>query len=120
MMFFTFFVGGVDFSYDLNELGEYYNLYLNLMNFWKKIFPDCYENISYEKIINNRENETKKLLNFCNLQWNENCMESHKFVHAMSTGTNSINIHQPMYKTSIQYWKQYEKQLKPLMKIIQI
>ena len=116
----TFFVGGVNFSYDLSELAEYYNFYLDLMNFWKKIFPNYFINISYEEIINNRKKETEKLLDFCNLQWNENCMQSHKYVHDMSTGTNSINIHKPMYKTSMEYWKKYEKGLKPLMEIIQI
>ena len=114
----TFFIGGVDFSYNLSELGLYYNFYLDLMNFWEEKIPEFFENISYENIINNREHETRKLLNYCNLQWHENCMQSHKYVHSMSTGTNSIKIHKPMYKSSIQYWKHYENHLKPLMEII--
>jgi len=119
-LFKTFFVGGVDFSHDLIELGKYYKLYLDIMEFWNKILPNSYIDIFYEEIINNKKSEIEKLLNFCNLNWNEKCMESHKYIHDMSTGTNSANIHQPTYKTSMQSWKRYEKQLKPLIEVLKI
>jgi len=114
----NFFIGGVDFSFDLIELGEYYNLYSDLMRFWEIVLPNYYVNIFYEKLINDQRNETKKLLKACNLDWSENCMKFHKYIHAMSTGSNSINIHKSVYKSSMQYWKNYEKQLKPLIEIL--
>ena len=40
-----------------------------------------------------------------------NCMNFHKYIHSMSTGSNSINIHKSVYRSSIQYWKNYEKHL---------
>ena len=117
-LFKNYFVGGVDFSYDLIELGEYYNLYRDVMLFWNNILPNYYVNIFYEELINNPKKQIEKLLNVCNLEWNESCMQFYNNKHFMSTGSNSINIHQPIYKTSMQYWKRYEKQLQPLLEIL--
>ena len=114
----TYFAGGVDFSYNLVELGEFYNLYLDLMKFWKKILPNFYVDISYERIIENKEKEIGKLLKFCDLKWEQTCMDFHKYIHPMSTGTNSINIHQPIYKSSMDYWKIFKTQLEPLIKVL--
>tara|TARA_Y100000310_G_scaffold122035_1_gene120721 strand:+ start:1937 stop:3418 length:1482 start_codon:yes stop_codon:yes gene_type:complete len=117
-LFKNYFVGGVDFSYDLIEMGEYYNLYRDIMLFWNNILPNYYVNIFYEELINDPKKQIEKLLNVCNLEWNESCMQFYNNKHFMSTGSNSINIHQPIYKTSMQYWKRYEKQLQPLLEIL--
>ena len=117
-LFKNYFVGGVDFSYDLIELGEYYNFYRDIMLFWNNILPNYYVNIFYEELINDPKKQIEKLLNVCNLEWNESCMQFYNNKHFMSTGSNSINIHQPIYKTSMQYWKRYEKQLQPLLEIL--
>ena len=117
-LFKNYFVGGVDFSYDLTELGEYYNFYRDIMLFWNNILPNYYVNIFYEELINDPKKQIEKLLNVCNLEWNESCMQFYNNKHFMSTGSNSINIHQPIYKTSMQYWKRYEKQLQPLLEIL--
>ena len=117
-LFKNYFVGGVDFSYNLIEMGEYYNLYRDVMLFWDNILPNYYANIYYEELINDPKKQIEKLLNACNLEWNENCMQFYNNKHFMSTGSNSINIHQPIYKTSMQYWKYYEKQLQPLLEIL--
>ena len=117
-LFKNYFVGGVDFSYNLVELGEYYNLYKDVMMFWENILPNYYVNIFYEELINDPKKQIEKLLNVCNLEWNENCMKFYNNKHFMSTGSNSINVHQPIYKTSMQYWKCYEKQLQPLLEML--
>ena len=56
----------------------------------------------------------------CKKQWNEDCINFHQFIHSMGAGDNSINIHKPIYKSSMQYWKLYEKQLKPLIEVLNI
>ena len=108
----------MDFSYDLIELGEYYNLYQDVMLFWNNILPNYYVNVFYDELINEPKKQIEKLLNFCNLEWNENCIKFYNNKNSISTGTNSINVHQPIYKTSMQYWKCYEKQLQPLLEIL--
>ena len=79
------------------------------------VFLDLEDAVSPNDKVSARENVISAL---SNLNWNEKCMESHKYIHDMSTGTNSANIHQPIYKTSMQYWKRYEKQLQPLLEIL--
>ena len=119
-LFKNYFVGGVDFSYDLVDLGKYYNLYKDIMLFWDDALPNYCINISYEELINNPKKQIKKLLSACNLEWDDNCMKFYNNKYFMSTGSNSINIHKPIYKTSIQSWKRYEKQLQPLLEILKI
>ena len=117
-LFKNYFVGGVDFSYDLIDLGKYYNLYKDVMLFWDKMLPNYYVNIFYEELISDPKKQIEKLLSACNLEWNEDCMQFYNNTHFMSTGSNSINIHQPIYKTSMQSWKRYEKQLQPLLEVL--
>ena len=74
-LFKNYFIGGVDFSYDLIELGEYYNLYQDVMLFWNNILPNYYVNVFYDELINEPKKQIEKLLNFCNLEWNENCIK---------------------------------------------
>jgi hypothetical protein len=62
------------YSYNLETLGQYYNLYENLMSHWTKIFDKKIYNIFYEKLIENKEKEIKKILEFCDLEWDENCL----------------------------------------------
>lgn len=119
-LFKNYFVGGVDFSYDLKDLGKYYNLYNEVMSFWNKILPNYYLNIYYEDLINNPKEQIKKILKHSNLEWYENCMKFYKNKNFLTTGTNSINVHRPIYKTSMEYWKKYEKHLKPLVEEIKI
>ena len=59
--------GKVKFAYDLNEIVSYYNLYKDLMLFWKNLVPNFICDISYEILTENQEDETKKLLDFCKL-----------------------------------------------------
>jgi hypothetical protein len=67
-IFKNFFEGGLDFGYNQKELGTYYNLYLDLMNFWKEQFPNTIYDAQYEKIIEDPENEIKNMIKFCNLR----------------------------------------------------
>lgn len=119
-LFKNYFIGGVDFSYDLTELGEYYNLYREIMTFWDNILPNYCVNINYEELIRDPKKQIEKLLKGCSLEWDENCLQFYNNKHFMSTGSNSINIHQPIYRTSMQSWKRYEKQLQPLIKELKV
>jgi len=78
------------------------------MNFWNDNFFDEIFEISYENIIKNPEIEIKKLLNFCNLEFEEKCLEFHKNKRAIKTV--SINqARQPLYKTSVSSHQNYRK-----------
>ena len=69
------FEGGINFCYTQAELAEYYNLYSDLMKFWQDCFPDGFLDVEYEKLVLNPKKEIKKTLDYCELNWEENCLE---------------------------------------------
>ena len=113
----TFSGGSLGFCYNLDKLGNYFNLYKDLMMFWKKKFKTDVYDLSYEKLINNREKEVRGLLDFCELKWDENCLNPHKNKKVVATASLA-QVRSPIYKSSINKWKNVEKQLANLKKTI--
>ena len=72
-----------------------------MMNFWKSKFDQKIYEINYEDLVKNQEIEIRNLLNFCNLQFEQNCLEHHKSKNPIKT----VSINQsrkPIYKDSIE------------------
>ncbi len=103
----------LNFSYNLNDLGNYYLLYKNMMSFWNSMFKDRIYNIEYENLIKNNEKEIKNLINYCNLAWDENCMTFYKNKKSVYTASLA-QVRSPIYKSSIEKWKNYSGDLKEL------
>lgn len=100
-------------AYDQLELSQYYNQYKQLMEHWRELIPDFIYDISYENLVSDQINETKKLIKFCNLTWDENCINFHENKRAV--GTASLNqVRQKIYKGSVELWRNYEKTLPQL------
>ncbi|RLA11199.1 MAG: hypothetical protein DRQ59_10310 [Gammaproteobacteria bacterium] len=116
-IFKNYFSGGHAYSYDMTELGQYYNLYLDLMEYWKNILPGAIYDLSYEELVDDQENQIRKLLDFCNLPWDDACLDFHKTRRIVKTSSNA-QVRRPMYKDSVNLWKRYEKQLEPLVRTI--
>ena len=114
--FANYFDSGLDWSYDTNDIHEYYKLYLDLVQFWKSSIPNFIYDVKYEEIIEDPKNEIKKLLNFCNLKWDDGCINFYKNKRPIYTASNK-QANQPLYKTSIDKWKIYEKLIPELFKI---
>lgn len=105
------------FAYDQNELGEYYNLYSDLMLHWKKLYKNEIYEIEYENLINNNEIEIRNLIDYCDLEWNDKCLNFYQNKNVVKTlSTNQVR--QPIYNTSLNSWKKYEKYLEPLNEIL--
>jgi hypothetical protein len=103
------------FSYNFDDLIEFYKLYEDLMKFWHNKFPNKIYDISYEKLTTNQEQETRKLLNYCELVWDENCLNFHNNNRAVKTAS-SLQVRKKMYQGSSESWKEYEEYLQPLIK----
>ncbi len=106
------------YAQNLEELGAYYLLYRDLMNYWNEQLPGRIFEIEYEKIIANQEEETRKLLQYCKLDWDRRCLEFHKAERPVLTASKS-QVRQPLYGSSVKKWRFYEKQLQPLRNILQ-
>ena len=108
-----YFTDGNGFSFDQEDLVKFYALYSEMMDFWHKLFPNKIYDISYEELTINQKKETQKLLNYCELDWDENCLNFHKNVRGVVTASKT-QVRKKMYQRSSEAWKKYESNLKTL------
>ena len=114
----TDFVGGSNgYSCDLNDIGEFYKLYVDLMEFWHEKFPGKIYDLNYEQLTISSKEETGKLLDYCGLDWEDVCLEFHKNPRDAKTASRA-QVKRPMYQGSSEVWKRYEKYLEPLKKAL--
>tara|TARA_B100001059_G_scaffold235792_1_gene282832 strand:+ start:1516 stop:3063 length:1548 start_codon:yes stop_codon:yes gene_type:complete len=110
----TFSSRSMNYTYDFADLVNFYKLYDDLMNFWQKKFDKKIFNMNYENLIANKEVETKRLIKFCELDWDDKCLDFHKNKRSVSTASLA-QVREPLYKTSIEKWKNYSKNLEILI-----
>jgi len=107
------FGGQLAFSYDQEELGQYYRLYEELMRHWHHVLPNVIHDITYEDLIANTASEIRGLLTYCGLTFDPACLLFHETERAVRTMSSS-QVRQPIYSDSISAWKRYESHLEPL------
>ena len=109
-----YFTAGNGFSFDQKDLAEFYNLYLELMEYWHKIFPGKVYDLNYEALTINQKKETKQLIEYCELEWDDNCLNFHKNERPVLTAS-SAQVRKKMYQGSSEEWKKYSNYLQPLI-----
>ncbi len=117
--FFQRFAGdSCSFAYDLGELGRRYRRYEHIMEHWQRILPPgAILPIRYEDLATNLEPEVRRLLDFCGLPWDERCLSFHSVERAVRTAS-AAQVRQPIYRSSIERWRRYERFLGPLIEAI--
>ena len=100
-------------SYDLEEIARYYSAYHQLMTHWNTVMPGVIYELEYENLVDDVEQEARKLLDYCELTWDPGCVRFHQSQTA-STTASATQVRQPVYKSSVNRWKSYEQQLSPL------
>lgn len=111
------FAKGKNFSYDLQELGEYYLQYERMMNHWDEVLPGQVLHVQYEDLVNNLDGQVHRLLDFCGLPFEAACLEFHKTERPVNTASAG-QVRQPVYSDAIGYWKNYESHLAELQEIL--
>ncbi len=101
------------FSYELDELAQYYIAYHRLMQHWNAVMPGVILTLRYEALVADLEGESRRLLDYCNLSWEDQCLRFHENRQA-STTASALQVRQPIYSTSVDKWRRYERQLDPL------
>jgi hypothetical protein len=104
---------GYPFSYDLREIGRYYVAYRRLMQHWVAVMPGAIHEVRYEDLVAEQLTETRKLLAFCGLDWEDACATFHRNP-APSTTASASQIRRPIYTSSVSQWRHYEAQLSDL------
>ena len=112
------FARGQYWSYNLEELGAYYNCYLELMAHWRDVIGDRFIEIDYEETVGEFETQARRLIDHVELPWNDACLEPHKQKRAVLTASK-MQVIKPVYKTSVRSWERYADELEPLIKALE-
>lgn len=101
------------YSYNLEDTAHFYLLYRELMTHWHRVLPGHILDISYEQLIENQEAETRRLLTFCDLPWQSQCLDFHNSANAVATAS-SVQVRQPLYRSSVGKWRAFRSQMEPI------
>ncbi|MEI9887656.1 MAG: sulfotransferase [Rhizomicrobium sp.] len=108
------FLNGLNFAYDLGELGRYYKGYEALMAHWHAVLPESVLlDVQYETLVENLESEARRIVAFCGRDWDARCLAFHETSRAVRTHSQA-QVRQPVFKDSIGRWRPYGKWLQPL------
>jgi len=106
------------YSYDLGELGHFYRAYATLMEHWRSVLPaGTMLEVLYEDLVADTEEETRRILAYCGLEWDKACLAFHQTERPVWTASSS-QVRQPIYRTSIGRWRPYSSFLQPLMRAL--
>ena len=101
------------YNADLETLGLYYREYLRLMDHWAKALPLRLLEVQYEQTVADPETAARRLVDFVGLAWDDACLRFHESKRAVTTPSR-WQVRQPIYRTSMQRWRNYEAHLGPL------
>ena len=107
------FEGSLHFSNNFQDLGIFYHMYEDLMNFWQKEFPSQIYDLDYEHLIHDSENKIRDLINFCELEWDKNCLKHHENKRAIKT-VSFNQARKPIYKDKVKNTLLFDEYLSEL------
>jgi len=106
------------YSYDLGNLGAFFRGYEKIMQHWKSILSIPVIDVQYEELVSNQEQVSRSLIEFCGLEWDEQCLQFHKTKRFVGTASYD-QVRQPIYRKSAGRWKNYEQHLGPLKEALE-
>lgn len=109
---------GQPFTYDLTDIGEYFLQYQRLMDHWHDILPGRVLTVQYEDVVTDFEAQVKRLLDYCELPWEDECLRFHDTDRPVRTAS-SEQVRQPIYSKSVHFWRNHEKHLGELIDVLQ-
>jgi tetratricopeptide (TPR) repeat protein len=104
---------GQDWAFDLQQIGRYYRIYLDLMNHWEQLMPGLIIRVQYEDLVSSPEHTIRKLLHQLNLDEEVACFKPHENTRPVRTAS-SEQVRKPLYTDAVAYWQNFEKHLAPL------
>jgi tetratricopeptide (TPR) repeat protein len=103
------------FSYDLDELGRHYRMYLGIMDHWRRVLPPgSMLEVRYESIVEDLEAQARRIVDYCDLPWDDRCLSFHETERTVRTASVA-QVRQPIFRSGLQRWRRYEKHLGPLI-----
>ena len=97
----------IKYCYALDDIIKYYELYKNLMGFWKQKLQNRIYDVDYELLTVNQEDETRKLINHIGLEWEKKCLSPQDNDRSVATASN-MQVRQKVYLSSSKKWRKYK------------
>ena len=107
------FAAGQEFTYSLEDIGRYYRTYVELMAHWDAVLPGKVLRVQHENVVEHLEDNVRRVLEFCGLEFEPACLEFYKTERSVRTAS-SEQVRQPIYKEGIDQWRNFEPWLGPL------
>ncbi len=111
------FAKGQNFTYDLNEMGEYYLQYQRMMDHLHDVIPGRLLTVQYEEVVSDFEAQVRRLLDFCDLPWEDACRRFYESERPVRT-PSAEQVRQPIYDRSVGHFRNYERHLGELIDVI--
>lgn len=116
-IYFQRFAQGHFYAYDFDDIAAYYAQYERLMAHWKRVIPIEVLDIQYENLLDDLERESRRMLEYCGLAWEDECLDFHRSKRPVRTAS-SWQVRQPLYRTAMARWKKFEPHLDGLKKAL--
>ena len=105
-LYFQDFDVGHEFSYSEQDIAHYYAGYLQIMSHWQQVLPQPMLQLDYESVVSDFESQCRKLLDFCELDWDPRCLAFNRTSRPVRT-SSVWQVRQPLYSKSVSRWKRY-------------
>jgi tetratricopeptide (TPR) repeat protein len=107
------FASGQEFTYDIDDIARYYRCYIELMEHWNSVLPGKILRVQHEDVVENLESNVRRLLEFCGLEFEPQCVEFYKTERSVRTAS-SEQVRRPIFKEGLDQWRHFEPWLQPL------
>src|SRR5262249_47605131 len=107
------FARGQNFTYSLQDLGRYYADYVALMSHFDSVLPGRVHRVIYERMVDDPENEIRRLLQYCGLPFEEQCLRFYETERTVRTAS-SEQVRMPIFRDGLEQWRNFEPWLGPL------
>lgn len=111
------FAEGQEFTYDLSDIGQYYRDYVDLMSHWDNVIPEFVLRVNNEDVIEDLEGQVQRILEFCELPFEESCLNFHQTQRNVRT-PSADQVRKPVSRAGVAQWKPFEAHLAPLQKAL--
>jgi len=113
-VFKTSFINAYHFSYQLDEVAQYFVAYRRMMDHWHAVMPGVILDVRYEDLVADPEAQCRRLLAHCGLPWEDQVLDFHRSTKA-STTASAAQVRRPIYKSSVQKWRNFTRELQPVL-----
>ena len=114
-VFKTLFINAYHYSYQLDELAQFYVEYRRTMDHWHAVLPGVICDVSYEELVADPPTQCRRLLEWCGLPWQDEVLDFHRS-NAASTTASTAQVRRPIYRSSVKKWRNFAQQLQPVVR----